>query len=94
MEPQLLPSEILFERPKSASDSIADTIKTAWLEEVGRWEVLWGRYSGGRRKGWAFLSFCMFLDEMFDVLCLIFADVPVFSLSRCSTSLKTCFTLF
>ena len=36
---------MLFERPKSASDSIAGTIMTAWLEEMGRWEVLWGRWN-------------------------------------------------
>ena len=41
IESKLLPSKILFERPKSASDSIAGTIKTALLEEIGGLDVLW-----------------------------------------------------
>ena len=67
--------------------------KTGWK----KWEDerCYGGSGGGRRKGRAFLYFCMFLDEMFDVLCLIFADVrrfsqicisafPYFCLSACS----------
>ena len=67
IESKWLPSEMLFERPKSASDSIADTIKTGWKKWAdGR---CYGGGGGGRRKGGAFLSFCMFLDEM-HVRCL------------------------
>ena len=78
----------LIERPKSASDSIADTIKTGWK----KWEDerCYGGSGGGRRKGRAFLSFCMFLDEMFDDLCLIFADVRRFSQICISAFLHLC----